>query len=153
MGCQQWAGHCGWAGKWAGHCIWAVSSEQVIVDELGSKQVIADELAAVRGTWRNGYSVALCQCRCLSCGFEYRLVRDFQRNIMFLPSQSWDIVRMVCPWARHFTLKCFTWLRWKWVPCRQRWQFNAPKRLQDCMLPGELKWHMNEQVQWPEGNM
>ena len=26
-------------------------------------------------------------------------------------------------------------------------KFNAPKRLQDCMLPGELKWHTNEQVQ------
>ena len=32
-------------------------------------------------------------------------------------------------------------------------KFNAPKRLQDCMLPGELKWHMNEQVQWPGGKM
>ena len=31
--------------------------------------------------------------------------------IMFLYSQSWDIVKMVCLWARHFTLKCFTWLR------------------------------------------
>ena len=25
------------------------------------------------------------------CGFESRLVQDFQRNIMFLPSQYWDI--------------------------------------------------------------
>ena len=40
--------------------------------------------------------------------FQIPLVQDFQRNIMFLPSQSWDIVKMVCPWARHFTLKCFT---------------------------------------------
>ena len=32
-------------------------------------------------------------------------------------------------------------------------KFNAPKRLQDCMLPGELKWHMYEQVQWPGGKM
>ena len=46
------------------------------------------------------------------------LVQKFQRNIMFIPSQSWDIVKMLCPWARHFTLKCFTWLRWKWVPGR-----------------------------------
>ena len=37
---------------------------------------------------------------------------------MFLRSQSWDIVKMVCPWATHFILKCFTWLRWKWVPGR-----------------------------------
>ena len=36
------------------------------------------------------------------------LVQDFQRNIMFLPSQSWDIVSILCLWARHFTLKCFT---------------------------------------------
>ena len=42
----------------------------------------------------------------------------FQRNIMFLPSQSRDIVNMLCLWARHFILKCFTWLRWKWVPGR-----------------------------------
>ena len=25
---------------------------------------------------------------------------------------------MLCPWARQFTLKCFTWLRWKWEPGR-----------------------------------
>ena len=43
-----------------------------------------------------------------ACGFEYCLVQDFQRNIMFIPSQSWNIVSMVCPWARHFNLKCFT---------------------------------------------
>ena len=24
----------------------------------------------------------------------------------------------MCPWARPFTLKCFTWLRWKWVSGR-----------------------------------
>ena len=40
--------------------------------------------------------------------FRIPLVHNFHRNIMFLPSQSWDIVRMFCPWARHFTLKCFT---------------------------------------------
>ena len=39
---------------------------------------------------------------------ESRLVQGFQRNIMFLPSQYWDIVSMLCPWARHSTLKCFT---------------------------------------------
>ena len=37
---------------------------------------------------------------------------------MFLPSQYWDIVSVLCPWARHLTLKCFTWLRWKWVLSR-----------------------------------
>ena len=68
------------------------------------------------GTWRNGYIVALCRCRCTPCGFESRLVQDFQRNIMFFPFKYWDIVKMVCSWARHFALKCFTWLRWKWVP-------------------------------------
>ena len=26
------------------------------------------------------------------------LEQDFQRNIMFLPSQSWVIVSMLCPW-------------------------------------------------------
>ena len=23
-------------------------------------------------------------------------------------SQSWEIVKMVCPWTRHFTRECFT---------------------------------------------
>ena len=41
------------------------------------------------------------RCRCLPCGFEPRWVQDFQRNFIFLPSQSWDIVSMLCPWARH----------------------------------------------------
>ena len=74
----------------------------------------------------------------------------FQRDIMFLPSQSWDIVRMLCPWTRHFILKYFTWLRWKWVSGRTE-MFNAPKRLWDCMLSVEMRWHTNEQVQWPGG--
>ena len=34
-----------------------------------------------------------------------RLVQDFQRNIMFLTSQSWDIVSMLCLWARHSTFE------------------------------------------------
>ena len=59
---------------------------------------------------------AVCQYRCLPCGFESRLVRDFQRNILFLPSQYWHIVSMFCHWARHLTIKCLTWLGWKWVP-------------------------------------
>ena len=42
---------------------------------------------------------------CLLCGLESRSVQNFQGNIMFLPSQSWDILKMLCPWARHFTLK------------------------------------------------
>ena len=62
--------------------------------------------------------MALCRCRCLPCDFKPRLMQDFQRDVMFLPSHSWDIVSMVCYWARHFTLKFFTWLRWEWVPGR-----------------------------------
>ena len=50
-----------------------------------------------------------------ACSASDRQVSNFQRNIMFLPFQSRDIVKMLCPWAWHFTLKCFTWLRWKWV--------------------------------------
>ena len=39
-------------------------------------------------TWR----AALCfACQWLMWGFESRLVQDYQRNIMFLPSQYWDI--------------------------------------------------------------
>ena len=30
----------------------------------------------------------LCQCRCLPCGFESRLVQDFQRNIIYASSLS-----------------------------------------------------------------
>ena len=30
----------------------------------------------------------------------------------------WDIVSMLYPWARHLTLKYFTWLGLKWVPGR-----------------------------------
>ena len=39
--------------------------------------------------------MALCRCRSLRRGFEPRLVQDFQRNLMFPPSQSWDIVSRV----------------------------------------------------------
>ena len=42
-------------------------------------------------------------CRAVSKPAWCRTVRE-----MFLPSQSWDIVKMLYPWARHFTLKCFT---------------------------------------------
>ena len=34
---------------------------------------------------------------------EWSLVEDLQRNIMFPPYQYWDIVSMLCPWAKHFT--------------------------------------------------
>ena len=30
------------------------------------------------------------------CGFEPRLVQDFQRNILFPRSQRWDIVSILC---------------------------------------------------------
>ena len=42
------------------------------------------------------------------CGFESSLVQDVQRNIMFPPSQSRDVVKILSPWARNFTLICFT---------------------------------------------
>ena len=39
------------------------------------------------------------------------------REISCFPLQRWDSdLSMLCPWARHFTLKCFTSLRCKWVP-------------------------------------
>ena len=40
---------------------------------------------------------------------------DFQRNWCFCPLNLGTLFR---PRARHFTLKCFTWLKWKWVPGR-----------------------------------
>ena len=60
----------------------------------------------------------LCQCRCLQCGFKSRLVQDFQRNILFFPSQYWDIISLLCLRARYFTLTCFIWLRCKSVSGR-----------------------------------
>ena len=30
-------------------------------------------------------------------------------------------------------------------------KYIAPKWLQDCMICVELKWHMDEQVEWPGG--
>ena len=30
-------------------------------------------------------------------------------------------------------------------------KYIAPKLLQDCMIYVELKWHMDEQVEWPGG--
>ena len=77
---------------------------------------------------------------------------------MFLPSQYWNIFSMLCPWARYFTLTCFTWIRFKctWLDRDDNVyeEFNAPKWVQDCMLSVELKWHtINEKVQWPGGKM
>ena len=37
---------------------------------------------------------SICQCHCLPCGFESRLVRNFEINFMFLPSQYWDIITL-----------------------------------------------------------
>ena len=34
--------------------------------------------------------------------FEPRVVRDFQRSVMFLPPEYWVIVSMLCSWTRHF---------------------------------------------------
>ena len=51
------------------------------------------------------------------------------------------------------------WLRCKLVPgIGQRWQcvwlmVDTPKWLQGCMFLVALKWRMNEQIQWPRGNM
>ena len=42
----------------------------------------------------------------------------FSEKYMFLPFQWWDIVSMLCPWTRHFSLTYFTWFRCKWVPGR-----------------------------------
>ena len=61
-----------------------------------------------RGTWWNGVrrfamSLPAVQFRTpLGAYF-------FLRNIMFLPSHFGDIVSMLCPCAKHFIRKCFTW--------------------------------------------
>ena len=81
-------------------------------------------------------------------------VQDFQRNILFLPSQHWEIVViMLCPWARHFTFKCFTSLRCKCVPggtemaivVRQITSATSHGCNAVC-CPGSWKWYMNEQI-------
>ena len=57
---------------------------------------------------------AQCNRSCLSRGFSCRLVPNFQRNIIFLPSQRWNIVfSMFCPGSRHFILMLLTSLRCK----------------------------------------
>ena len=53
--------------------------------------------------------------------FRIPLGVGFSEEYHVFSSQYWDIISMLCPWARHFTLTCFTWLRCKWVP-GQRWQ-------------------------------
>ena len=48
----------------------------------------------------------------LPCGFESRLVQDFQRNIMFLPSQYCAIASMLCSMRRNgCRTVCSPW-RW-----------------------------------------
>ena len=46
--------------------------------------------------------MALYQRGCLSCGFKPCLVQDFQTNIMFMPSQYWDIISILCHWTRRW---------------------------------------------------
>ena len=76
------------------------------------------------------------RCRCLPCGFEPRWVQDFQTNFLLLPSQSWDAVSLLCPWATHFTLKYFTWLWWKWLPGRTKMAMCtvSPMRWNGCRI-------------------
>ena len=60
--------------------------------------------------------VAVAACRAVSrpawCGI-------FREMSCFSPLNLGDFVSllwpMLYPWARHLTLNCFTWLRWKWV--------------------------------------
>ena len=45
------------------------------------------------------------RCRSANVRHEPRFVQDFQRTIMFLPSEYWDIVSMLSPWpltAKHY---------------------------------------------------
>ena len=52
-------------------------------------QIIWRGIYKERGTWRNDQSVALCRCRwLLCCGFDPRLVQDFQRNIFIVLASS-----------------------------------------------------------------
>ena len=101
---QYWADFSGWLSQYCTN-IWSIPQDahnyRFFINATGHSAIMA-----------------LYRCGCLPCGFESRLGQNFQRHIVFLSSQSWDIVKMLCPWARHFTLKCFTWLRRKWVPGR-----------------------------------
>ena len=75
--------------------------------------------------------------------------------IMFLPSQSWGIVSMLCPWARHRTLQYLNEAKMSTYMVGQRWQcvrynkFNEPKWLRNgckTVCSVELKWYTNKQV-------
>ena len=84
------------------------------------------------------------------------LLQDFQRNIIFLPSQYWDVVLMLCPLGKAHNPKMLHLIQMKMITWWDRDgnvynKFNAPKWLQDCMLSVGLRWHTNEQVQWPRG--
>ena len=73
--------------------------------------------------------------------------RIFPSNIMSLPSQSWDNISIMCPWARHFTLKCFTGHRWKWVSGRTEMEkcTDAPKWLYAlCGVEMAHEWSSNQ---------
>ena len=95
-----------------------------------------------KGTWRNGQSVALFQCCCMPCGFESRLVQDFQKNIMFFPFQSWDIVSMLFV-SNTLHHKCFTLLRWKWASCRTEMTMCtiSSMRRNGCRMIGLKIWY------------
>ena len=62
---------------------------------------------------------------------------------------------MACPWARHFTLKCFTRFRCKWVPGRIEITIRTIRsmRWKNGTISAQLKWHTKEHVQWPDGAM
>ena len=98
----------------------------------------------------NGESTELCQFRYLPCCVVFGLVHDIKRNVMFLPSQYRNINSMLCPWASHLTIKCFTWLRWKWVPGRKKMaMFMINSMRQKSCRTVCSPW--NEQVEWPGG--
>ena len=76
--------------------------------------IFDDLIDFTEGTWRNCWRVALYQCYCLPCGFEPRLVQDFQRNIMFPPFRYWDIAvslgKTLYPHMLHLTQVGQRWL-------------------------------------------
>ena len=81
-------------------------------DEPANKIVLVLERDMAQWLECGALSMSLPEVR-----FRTRLVQDFGRNIMFLPSLYWDI-SMLCHWAMYLTPQCFTWLRQKWVPGR-----------------------------------
>ena len=74
-----------------------------------SKKFVSNPVAQ----WLSFVSVAAC-----GAASNPTWCRIFREISFVSPLNNATLFRCCCPWARHLTLKCFTSIRWKWVPGR-----------------------------------